>query len=57
MFPPYLVQCVGFTLLLVNVRHHIVTIDYSMVRTFQSSNLMDSCINIDIELLIKTMCH
>lgn len=48
MFPPYLVQCLGFTPLLINESHHIVAIDYTLVRTFQRSILMGYCINMDL---------
>ena len=48
MFLPYLVQCLGFTLLLVNESHHIVAIDYTLVRTFQRSNLIGCCINMNL---------
>lgn len=48
MFPPYLVQCLGFTLLLINESCHIVAIDYTLVRTFQRSNLTRYCMNMDL---------
>lgn len=48
MFPPYLVLCLAFTQLLINERHDIVAIDYTLVRTFQRSNLMGCCINMDL---------
>lgn len=48
MFPPYLVQCLGFTPFLINESCHVVAIDYTLVRTFQRSNLTGYCINMDL---------